>query len=57
MNFRFSKTFIDDGLNSGGKLPKKIRLYKVFDDNNEIIAQFFYTLKEEYLKVRDLISV
>ena len=51
MNFKFSKELIDNG--SANTPSKQLRFYKIMDDKNQVIGQFFYYPKEQKINFGD----
>lgn len=51
MKFTFCKELIDK--NSTNRPGKKLRLYTLLDDQNQLIGQFFYYPKEQIIIVND----
>ncbi len=47
MNFKFSKELIDK--DSTNRPSKQLRLYKIWDDKNQLLGQFLYYPKEQVI--------
>ena len=51
MNFKFSKELIDK--DSTNRPSKQLRLYKLLDERNQLLGQFFYNPKEQIINYDD----
>ena len=51
MNFKFSKELIDS--DSTKRPSKQLRLYKISDDKDQLLGQFFYYPKEQIINFDD----
>lgn len=51
MNFKFSKELIDK--DSTNRPSKQLKLYKLLDETNQLLGQFFYNPKEQIINFDD----
>jgi hypothetical protein len=53
MQLRFTKDLINDIITTNVKISDQLRLYKIFDEQDAILGQFYFYHKEQYITFQE----